>query len=200
MLDKINIKDAIELGLLLAAFVWFFVEKNANRKKKPKSLESNAKINEQIYKVIINLCHEYSCLRVFLCQFSNGEYFFTGQSMQYITITHEWVNSPRVEKRGAFYQKVMIEQLSHRVISQVMRDGIKIELVHESIQDIDLKQLLNSFSAKTAVYFKITDGKNNMVAMLVMHWNHNHPVSDSQIFDIRTHSIRELENIFIENL
>lgn len=194
------IKDSLYIiGLVfLGVLEWF-----RSRKKKSKSLFANLEVSVEIDKILINLLLYLKCDRVMLCQFSNSENYFSGQGIEYLSITNEWVRDEKMEKKGSRYQKTPINGLALNIIMEVMIKG-KLECLNkDSIVDSRLRSELQSSDVATALYVRVTDGSKEArtVAMLCVHWHEETaPVTPQDVYRIQSHAVKDIESIFIKNL
>jgi len=197
-----NYKDYLDIGLTLGVGILYVAtwlkQRFARKKQKQHTLDHNAVIDGRIYPILWELCLQFSALRVYLTQFHNGTNFYTGQSIQRQTVSHEVAKSRSISKVKENHDGVLISEMNHRIIMSIREYGYYLV---ESVSDVkgsfpDLYDWMKVYEVESLLYVRLIDTKTReTVATLNFHFDKNNPVTDEQIDEILEMKKR-LESIF----
>jgi hypothetical protein len=196
-----SLKDYFETGSIIAAAVIYIYRewwksRRDTKVVKSKSLDENELINGKIYPVIWEVLYSTFASRVFITQFHNGTNFYTGQSIQRQTISHE-VNKRNVSKVGQYYDNVLLSELDHRIILDMRRGGyFHVDNIKDAEVDTELHEYMEKHNLKALYYFRILDKKTgHTVAILNIHWDRVDPILPINVSEIEDYR-NKLESIF----
>lgn len=201
-----NFKDVLDTGAIIGValvYVLNEVRKILARRKKKRSvgIDKNMIIDSQVYAMIWPIMIQYKAIRVFLTQFHNGSMFYTGQSIQRMTVSHEVLYDSRVlasVKRNN--DNVLVSELDHRILTDIKKgdyywvhnvDELRGDQFKEVIAD-----WMDVYGTKSMYVFRICDKKNHeTVATLSLHFNFTDGLSDigiGQLMELK----KQIEAIF----
>lgn len=172
----------------------------ASRKSKHVGLDKNLVIDSQIYPIMWELMVSFRAMRCYITQFHNGSTFYTGQSIQRMTVSHEVILHRTFLKVKDNNDNVLISEMEHRILMDIKTcdyywvadvDELRTNQHNEVIAD-----WMDVYNAKAMYIFRIVDKKSKeTVATLNLHFNHKHPLSDIDVgFILETK--KRLEAIF----
>ena len=196
-----HLNDFAETGAVIAVVIYYIfneIRKEVRIKRKAhKSLDSNVILDAKIYQVLWEILAQYDCMRVYLTQFHNGDNFYTGQSIQRMTISNE-VYRKGVDKVKSTHDNILMPEMHHRILMDMQRLGVFETGIDSQDINPDLQEWMTSYGVRHLFYLSITDGKTReTVATLNIHWNRNQPISRQQAFDIKEIN-KKFEKIFDE--
>lgn len=184
-IGELNVADVIQMGIFVGVLTLYLViELKKIRIRRKRSLEENLKIDAEIYKILWHLQGTLKAIRVYVTQFHNGDNFYTGQSIQRQTVSHEVLMQDLgngVMSLKPTHTDVLIDSLNHEIIMQCARTGIYYE---KNIALVDRRQLapwMQYYGVKSLYYFRINDKKGRMIAMLNLHFNLGDPIQDREV-------------------
>lgn len=176
----------------------WYSETRSKKKKRQQKIEDAVRLDSEIYKVLWHLQGKFSCLRVYITQFHNGETFYTGQSIQRHTVSHEvTAQGKQVQPIKLNYGNVLISERLHMILVHLIRHSIfRIDDVSslKNSNDEDV-YWFETYGVKSFVYFKINDTKNRLIAVLNIHWDVVNPVTSRDVSYI-IETKKRLETIF----
>lgn len=182
----------IEEFAYISSFLIFFIERVVTYfKVKKKKLSSGAKgfeknwlLNEALYPLLYDLMMEHNSVRAFIVQFHNGEQFYSGQSIQKMTCSHE-VKRPGVKGVKSAIIAVPVDDEVHRIVMDIRKDEyFTIENV-DNEEDIDLRERLTYLGVKCKYCFGIHDQEGRITGILYLHFNHLSPIHPNQVQGIK---------------
>lgn len=192
----------IVLGGIVTWTILKLREKFLGRKKSV-GLDYNAAIDAKIYKLLWPMLVDLKAARIFIFQFHNGANYYTGQSIQRKTMSHEIVaDTSKVQSIKSYFDNVLL--------SELMRDIIDI-LIHDQLFGLDDKDVSNEklsprlfkvlqsqadvYEFKSVYYFRIVNKQGHTVAILGFHWKHINPLVDRDKYRIIEYK-KKIESIF----
>lgn len=191
--------EHVDTIVLLGGLLVFVYNKIRN-KKKPQTVESGVALNEKIYPLLWRLTMDYRAVRATIIQFHNGDFFYTGQSIQRNTMTHEvcYTGIPPIK---AQMDNQLISNLMHAILKNLYPHGRwgfddpeTADLNSEMAMD-ELNSMCSLQKIKSAHYFRITDKNDRTVGILCLHWNFKMPLDSMAMEEIMTR-VRLIENHF----
>lgn len=194
-----NFVDHLEgLGMLAAFCVYLFIEIKKKIALKKHTVEESVIVNERIFPILWRTLIEYRAIRLYVAQFHNGDIFYTGQSIQRNTITHE-VYLKGVQSIKATVDNQMISNVMHQTVREIREDG---HWGFDDINEIDIGMATDELfenatinGVKAAHFFRITDKHDKTVGVLIFHWNFKYALDIMAINKIKA-EVKILENIF----
>jgi hypothetical protein len=160
------------------------VDKKITEKKGRHKIEEGVKLDSQIYALLWHILSRENASRVYITQFHNGELFYTGQSIQRQTISHEITAQGHgivVETVKPNHSNVLISQNLHTILVALIRYGVyQISDTGKVINNED-RQWLEIYNVKSLLYIKINDKNNRLIAVLNIHWDEKESISSHEI-------------------
>lgn len=170
----------------VAAFLIYVAERVASHfiKKREKrhglvALEKNWELNAELYPVLYDLMMQYNAIRVVIFQFHNGDKYYSGQSIQKMTCSHE-VKRPGIKGMKPLFNGVQVPETTHQVISAIRTDDYYCIEDSDLEKDIDYKEALSFLDVKSLQSFGIRDGNGRIVGLLTVHFNYSRALNSSQ--------------------
>jgi len=116
--------------------------------------------NDSINSLLDKLLFETACDRAFVMQFHNGSYTMNGNSMPFISTTHEQCRGG-ISSELANFQKVIVQQISD-MAKKILEDGkvgiSDLELQRRTTDECyKLYPMLNKIGIKSFYIVKLTD-------------------------------------------
>lgn len=141
------------------------------KRKEPgaQTFEKTWILNEELYPIMWGLLVEYEAIRVFIIQFHNGDKFYSGQSIQKMTCSHE-VKKPREKGVKQSIIGVPVDGETHNILSKIRSEEIYEVEDAGTVQDIDLKERFSYLGVKSKYCFGIHDSSGRIVGVLYMHF------------------------------
>jgi hypothetical protein len=177
METAMKLYDLLDNVLLVAVGIgWIAAKiKEILRRKKPSSLDQSLKIDQLLYPILWDLLGRFGAGRVYIVQFHNGSNYYTHQSIQRKTVSHEV--AIKLPKLKANFDNVLISEMTHKIlVSMLQGDYYNVDSIYDLDQNDDLVNWMNVYGVRALYYFRIVDKKGNTVAMLNMHWPHTEPL------------------------
>jgi hypothetical protein len=162
------------------------------------SLDENIDIDGKIYPILWDIMVTYGAMRVYITQFHNGSNFYTGQSIQRKTVSHE-VGQRLIKKIKDFYDNVLISEMYHRILLDMKKGDYFLVPNKQVIQlDEDLHEWMNLYEVESLYYFRIIDkATQHTVATLNIHFDRPDPLTPIQVQELME-TKKRLESIFDE--
>jgi hypothetical protein len=130
------------------------------------SLKEDAEINAEIYPILWNLLTSImGARRVAVTQFHNGGKFFSGNSINRMTMTHE-VTRGTIAHVGKSIKEVIISRPYSITIDQVLEEKIAIYNDVSKIEDVDLMNYLKFMKATSACFVIMRDSKEQPIGLI----------------------------------
>lgn len=201
-----NLEFSVEtIAVFFTAITYLFNELRKEilrrrAKKKPSSLAKNLEIDSEIYPVLWHLMLRYKCIRAYITQFHNGDNFYTGQSIQRETVSHEVVADSTVTKIKPFRDNVLITYMDHKILVEIKEHsqfsfGLKWHAqIDENFYHM-LKDWTDLYSVRSLLYLPIKNRQGNIVAILNMHWNFSEAINRKHGLEIQE-QVTLLETVF----
>jgi hypoxanthine-guanine phosphoribosyltransferase len=175
--------------------------KVTRKKKRYHGLDKNLAIDGEIYEILWSLLVKYRAMRVFIVQFHNGSSYYTGQSIQRMTVSHE-VTFPGqlISKVKINNDNILISEMDHRILTDIKKgdqycvrdvDAIRDGMYTEAIAD-----WMDVYSAKSMYNIRIIDKKTQeTVATLNLHFDSKDPLEDFEVGELME-TKKRIEAIF----
>ncbi len=200
-MEKLNkIFDAIDGLIVVTLFIGYGIDKiriyfrNKRKKKTLGHLDLNTAIDSAIYPILWDLLGRFGAGRVYIVQFHNGSNFYTGQSIQRKTVSHEV--AIRLPKLKMNFDNVLISEMTHKMLREMMfGDYFHVDSIYDLKADEDLSDWMNVYGAQALYHFRLVDKFNNTVATLNMHWNSTNPLKPMDV-DYILQAKKAIESIF----
>jgi len=188
---------SVVLGIIVYVWNRWKDKRRLNGVKKSKSLDVTMEINAEIYPVLWELLSTFSAMRVYIVQFHNGSNFYTGQSIQRMTISHEVVrNSRSVRKLNPFYDNVLLSSMDHEMLMDMKKGGYFVCTDRSAIKQDEIADWLELYGVSSAYHFLINDkNTGEIVATLNIHWDRTDPILPIDVIDIQE-TKKRIESIF----
>jgi hypothetical protein len=187
------IHDNIELLIWIIAGLTYILnevrkEYNLYKSNKHSTVEHDDHINAKIFPTLWHLVVRFNASRCYIIQYHNGDTFYTGQSIQRMSISHEVVN-PHYDDAMSVKesnQNVTISNRMHHIQNQIITTGkYKIDTIWQledikGINEYVQQQLIGwmkMYRIGSLLYLKISNNKNQLIAILCMEWPHEKPIT-----------------------
>jgi len=169
-------------------------EKRLKKKIDPKAFESAYNIDGKVYPVLYHLLMVLKAQRVYIIQFHNGEHFYSGQSIQRYSISHEVVR-PGASPLRRSYINIPITFRMHELIKQLKREGMtSTTLADINEGDTHLKDFLLLYNSRSSFDYHITDINQRTIGILSIHFTVDDPMDEVEHLKVE-HSINQIRNI-----
>lgn len=188
-LDAIAILSAVVFYVFRQAYTWVM------KKKKP-TIDDNMVIDSKIYPILWSIISHYRATRVFVLQFHNGQHFYTGQSIQRMTVSHE-VTARGIQKLRPTHDNILVPEWFQREMMDIRIDGIKWVNSDRVLSNDPIHEWLQIYTIKSSCMIRLINKNGETVAILGIHWNFQEPVNgveEGEIYEER----KKLETIFNE--
>lgn len=191
--------DHYEGIMALAMFtVYLYIEFKKRIAKRKKTVEESVLVNERIYPILWRMMIDYRAIRVCISQFHNGDFFYTGQSIQRNTMTHE-VYLKAIGSIKHTIDNQLISNPMHKIVSRIRDTGYwafsNVDSVDMGIATDELREKCELYSIKSASFFRITDKNDKTVGVLMVHWNIKESLDIHEVNKIKA-EVKSIENIF----
>jgi hypothetical protein len=170
----------------VVAFVIYVIERTVThfrrkgaRKRGAVTFEKNWELNEKLYPVMYDLMMQYHAIRVVIFQFHNGDKYYSGQSIQKMTCSHE-VKRPGIKGMKPLFNGVQVPENIHHIISAIRTDDYYCVEDVTQLGDIDYKEALEFLEVKCLESFAIKDNNGRIVGLLTIHFNHIRAINSAQ--------------------
>jgi hypothetical protein len=202
----IQLKDWFETAMMIGVGIVYAVskyfeyrkKKEVEHKQKQHTLDRNTEIDGLIYPILWELCMQFACMRVYLQQFHNGTKFYTGQSIQRKTVSHEVVGHRSIVKVKQNHDGVLISEMMHKILMELRLNGYYMVRKTDEVKLAfpDLYDWMNVYEVSSLLYVRLVDSKTReTVATLNFHFNHDNPLTDADLDEI-LQTKKRLESIF----
>jgi hypothetical protein len=129
----------------------------------------------KIYPILWELVNEFHPKRVAIFQFHNGGHYFSGESIQRMTMTYE-VNQTSVRSAKADFQSVIISGSYYIGLRDLLDNHMVYYPDVSEMRDSDLRSLLTYYRSKGFFATAIFDNKEQLVAVLTMCFDKTSPL------------------------
>lgn len=136
------------IGLFITPTVKFFINKLNNVRTFDEEAEFSYILNNELSLIK----HEYGALRVFINYYHNGGHFYSGQSIQKTSMSHESYDENRTHSILPKFQSIPISYLSS-LVYLLNRDGKVIQSSLESIEDHTFRRILKEENVHSHIAF-----------------------------------------------
>lgn len=144
------------LVIIKEFFVWGY--------KKKKTLKEDLESSEKIIRILQNIEVDYDADRVLVYQFHNGEYFYTGHSIDKMSNTHEVVS------KGVSREQINSASIFTSPFRNMLRDLLTYPVVVYSnvddIEDYNSKVFFLERGVQSVVMTLLRDRSDRPVGML----------------------------------
>lgn len=148
------IKEA--LVVLKDIFLWW--------RKKKKTLKEDLDSSEKISLILANMLEEFEADRATVFQFHNGEYFYTGHSIDKMSNTHEVVT------KGVSKEQMFSSGIFTSPFRSFMRDLLSSPVIVysdvESVECFNTKTFFIERGAKSVIASLLRDGSDRPVGFI----------------------------------
>lgn len=166
--------DYFEYILYVLTVLAWSIDRYRTRKKSkgdPRTFEKAYAIDSKVYTVLWSLLVELEAERVYITQFHNGDHFYSGQSIQKHSISHE-VPKPGLSSIRRNYTNIPISYRMHELIKTLKREGMQgipdRDALPDSFQHIREYMLL--YSIRSLYEYHITDAEGRTIGILSLHF------------------------------
>lgn len=169
-------------------------ERRLKKKADPVAFENAYQIDGKIYPILYSLLMTLKATRVYVIQFHNGEHFYSGQSIQRYSISHEVVK-PGVAPMRRSYINIPITFRMHELIKKLKREGMN----GVNYEDLDeeqehVKDFMDLYSVKGLYEYHITDMNQRTIGILSLHFQNPDSLDNIEHLKVEN-SISEIRNI-----
>lgn len=193
------------IGFVGGLIIYLYYEFKKRRRKLRQNVDNVVALNDRLYPILWQLLVEYRAIRVSIMQFHNGEVYYTGQSIQRNTMTHE-VCGPDIAPVKPQFDNRLTSNVIHHVIKMTRDTGhwgfASLDQFQLNMQrdndEADFRLECRQYNIRSAQWFRITDKNNNVTGLMSIHWNLIQPLDVLAIKNI-IHDVNVLENIFEES-
>ena len=183
------IREWSTVGVLTAAFIYGLSNKLFKRKKTT-TIDKEVKFSAPIYDILVDLLLHYPATRTFIKQFHNGDQFYSGQSIQRLTMSHEKCR-PGVTPLKPYHDNIQTPVEVHDVFKDMgyhARDWYWCDDA-DIILEIspELYQWMKSHGVISILYLRLNDKRTGApIGLLGMTFNHKFRLDViSDILDIK---------------
>ena len=201
-----HVSDYAEQAAIISMVVLYIFNeyrkiRSDRKKKRYVGLDKNLYIDSQIYPILWDLLIKYRAIRVFIVQFHNGSSFYTGQSIQRMTVSHEVTVDRSIIDIRKTHDNVQISEMDHRILVDVKSqeyyfiDDISILRGGPEHNEV-IADWMEVYGTKAMYVYRLIDKKTKeTVATLNLHFNFLDPLDESHAKQIKEMKKR-LEAIF----
>jgi hypothetical protein len=196
--------DTRDYILIAGGAIWAFWEFvkmyriRKNRKRSP--IETDSKITSKIYSMLWPLQGEYRAMRVYIIQYHNGDKYYSGQSIQRASVTHEVLTPRNVDKSVKSVkvnnQNVSISTRLHQINVELSRTGIFRLDMKEQCKEQEMQSWLDVYGIESLFYVKLTNQRSQIIGMLCIEWDEPNAI-DGRAPHILEYK-KQIETIFNE--
>jgi hypothetical protein len=189
--------------VVLGSFVTYIIIQALKLRKRKSGIDFNSEVDKRIYKLLWPILVKFRTSRLFIFQFHNGDNFYTGQSIQRKTMSHEIVADenlvPLIKKN---FDNVLVSELMHDLITILKSEQLfGIDSFAHPTDKLSTR-MFNLLIRQSQVYefrsmymFRIVNKKGQTVAILGMHWKHVQPLNDNDKAYLLEYK-RQFESVF----
>lgn len=160
------------------------------KKKRYHGLDKNLAIDGELYDIIWKILIKYKALRVYIVQFHNGSSYYTGQSIQRMTVSHEVVDPQSNPTRIKLYNdNILISEMDHRILTDIKKgdyyhvsdsDNLRTNIYNKAIAE-----WMDVYGVRSMYNFRIIDKKTQeTVATLNIHFTQTNPLENLQVGEL----------------
>lgn len=133
-------------------------------KRKKKTIKEDIEIAEKVYLVLSRVLQDTGADRAFVFQFHNGDYFYTGNSIDKMTNTHE-VALPGISREQVNCTNVMVAPYRSIVSSLISKDIYSVLNIDEA-KSYNEKSFLAERGVKSTHMVLMTDSTKKPVGFI----------------------------------
>lgn len=171
-------------------------EKRTKQKPNPAIFEKSHESDGKIYPILWRMLIEFQAARIYIIQFHNGDKFYSGQSIQRYSISHE-VYIPNLQPIRKNYTMIPITYRMHDIINRLKLTGlISVTNIGELPDDDVHKDFMNLHETIALHKFHIMDSQMRTIGILTLHFNKPTVLGDIEILAIET-QVNEIRNILL---
>lgn len=186
----IDVVAYIILGSLYAGYEW---KKRRERNPQPSVLVKTVEKAEKIRNVLDFIKSRYKCSRVSITQYHNGGKFYTGASMQKMTMTFDVYDYHLRSIRREYENRILSDE-DHDLIRKLLRFGIeRIDYVNK-MPDCEMKYLATSNNIRSIYIFLLRDSKHQPIGALNIHFTISEGLNSNDITEIKG-KIVQIQNL-----
>lgn len=136
--------------------------------KKKKTLKEDLEASEKISRILNELISDYGCDRALVFQFHNGEYFYTGHSIDKMSNTHESVS------KGVSREQInsinIFTSPYRNMMRHLLNDDVVVYSKVEDIEDFNTRVFFFDRGANSVVMTLMRDRSDRAVGILCMEY------------------------------
>lgn len=158
-------------------------------------LEETLEIDAKVYPLLWRILIDFEAIRVLVIQFHNGERFYSGQSIQKYTASHE-VYRTGIHEIKSNIINVPLTECIHNLIVTLRTKGM--EFVSTDDENISHSTLvtMKAYGIKSFYAMPIYDTKGNILGFIVLNFNFNNELDEIAHRRLLDYKIK-LENALI---
>jgi hypothetical protein len=134
--------------------------------KKKKTLKEDLEASEKISLLLNKLIEDHSSDRALIFQFHNGEYFYTGHSIDKMSNTHECVS--KGVSREQIYSSNIFTSPYRNMMRDLLNNNIVVYTNTDDIEDFNTRVFFSERGAKSVVMTLMRDKSDRPVGILCM--------------------------------
>lgn len=201
-MKDLPIPDAIQYFVSFAFFIIYLWNEWQKRKRvkkissDPEDLSKTLIADGRIYSVLVDMLIRFRAKRVYVVQFHNGEKFYSGQSIQRMSMTHE-VKDPLLESIKKSYISIHLDAEMNEIVQYTIKyGGYSIGNIEE-VQKSAFREMLSYRKVKSIYIWAIRNKKRQPVGLLYLTFPIIHGLNDTD-FPAILLKMNEIENILGE--
>lgn len=136
--------------------------------KKKKTLKEDLEASEKISLLLNTMINEYHCDRALVFQFHNGEYFYTGHSIDKMSNTHEVVS------KGVSREQInsinIFTSPYRNMMRNLLNDNVVVYTNVEEVEDFNTRIFFSERGANSVVMTLMRDRSDRPVGILCMEY------------------------------
>lgn len=162
--------DTIIIVVTVLAAVYLQVRRDQAKRKTENSasekLDFDRAINGEIYPILWEILTAFDgARRVAITQFHNGGKFFSGNSINRMTMTHE-VTRGTIAHVSKSIKDLIISRPFSITIDELLEQGVAVYNEVDKVEDIDLKNYLKFLKAKSMCSIIMRDSRDRPIGLI----------------------------------
>lgn len=168
-----------------------------HRKSEGCDFEVSGKSDMQVHDLLTELRLRLAASRASVCQFHNGEHYFSGSPIQKSTCTHESVNAGMAEAKP---MSVSVPTSLLVPITEVMfQKDPKVVWVDE-IPESFARSSLESLNVIGFAAMAIRQGSQKVIGYVIVHWTYEPVTEDQHLADPMAEITHKIEGVLANRL
>lgn len=189
-------------SLILLAFYFFNEQQKKKRIKKlsskPEDLLSSLEKESKIYPILWEMMVSFRAMRIYIIQFHNGDKYYSGQSIQRYSMTHE-IHDPAIGSIKKSYTAISMDVEMNSMVQLVIKDTILGINDVNKMMESEGKDILMFSGVKSVYMYLIRNKKFQPIGLLYLTFPITNGLHEQAVSSIRL-KVNELENILTKDL